>query len=292
MIGGVCAVLVNLALNYVLIFGHFGAPQMGVAGAAVATVASRYVELLIVVLWVHLNPKKNPYIKGVYRSLYIPAKLVSRLIIKGSPLLINEFLWSFGVTFMNQCYSTCGQDVVSAQNIATTLNNLASVVYMALGVAVGIIVGQLLGRGASREEVMDTDKKLIATSVLSCGLFAIIMASVSGVFPMIYNTTDSVRSIATSLICIGAALMPFHAFAHSSYFTIRSGGQTFITFLFDSGYMWAISVPVAFCLSRFTNLDIIPLYIICQCAELFKCVVGGFILKKGSWIKNLAAEEK
>ncbi len=287
MIGGVCAVFVNLFFNYVLIFGKFGAPAMGVAGAAVATVISRYVELFIVAGWTHLNSKKNPFIKKVYRSLYIPSTLVGRFFIKGSPLLLNEFLWSFGVTFMNQCYSTCGQDVVSAQNIATTLNNLSSVVYMALGVAVGIIIGQMLGEGAPEQEVRDADKKLIATSVLSCVAFAAIMAAVSGIFPMLYNTTDSVRTIATKLICIAAVLMPFHAFAHASYFTIRSGGQTLITFLFDSGYMWVVSAPLAFCLSRFTDLDIIPLYAICYGSELFKCAIGAIVLHKGSWIKNL-----
>ena len=292
MVGGVCAVLVNLGLNYVLIFGHFGAPAMGVAGAAIATVVSRYTELLIIAGWTHAHAKKATFIKGAFRSLYIPKKLIVSLLLKGSPLMINEFLWSFGVTFLSQCYSTCGQDVVSAQNIATTLNNLASVVYMAMGMAVGIIVGQLLGQGVEKQEVRDTVKKLITASVLSCSIFAILMASVSDLFPLIYNTTDAVRSIATKLICICAFLMPFHAFAHASYFTIRSGGKTMITFLFDSGYMWLVSVPLAFFLSRFTDLDIIPLYMICQGVEMCKCVIGLWVLKKGAWINNLAASQK
>lgn len=287
MVGGVCAVVVNLALNYILIFGKFGAPQMGVAGAAVATVISRYVELLIVAGWTHCHKQQQPFIEGVYRTLHIPSKLAKRLFVKGTPLLINEFLWSLGVTTMNQCYSTCGQDVVSAQNIATTLNNLAGVVYMALGVSVGIIVGQMLGEGISEQEVRQTDKKLITTSVLSCFVFAALMASVSGVFPLIYNTTDSVRGIATNLICICAVVMPFNAFSHAAYFTIRSGGQTGITFLLDSGYMWVVNVPLAFLLSRFTGLGILPLYSICQVAEMLKCAVGGYLLKRGLWIKNL-----
>ncbi len=291
MIGGVAAVGVNLAFNYILIFGKFGAPALGVAGAAIATVISRYVELIIVAGWTHKNSAKNLYIKGVYRSLHIPAALVRRLIIKGSPLLINEFMWSFGVTFMNQCYSTCGQAVVSAQNIATTLNNLASVVFLALGMSVGIIIGQLLGAGESGEVVRDTDKKLIATSVMSCFIFGGLMAAFSGVFPLIYNTEPEVRTLATQLILICAVLMPVHAFVHASYFTIRSGGQTLITFLFDSGYMWAVCVPTAFVLSRFTDMPIIPLYAICQGVEILKCIIAFFVLKKGAWIRNLTQEQ-
>ena len=288
MIGGGTAVIVNLVLNYILIFGHFGAPEMGVLGAAVATVVSRYVELAIIVLWTHLNSKKNLYIKGVYRSLYIPSKLVGRFFVKGSPLLLNEFLWSLGVTVMNQSYSIRGQSVVAAQNIATTLNNLSSVVYMALGVAVGIIMGQMLGQGAPEAEVRSTNKKLITTSVLSCVVFAAIMAAISPLFPMIYEVGDEVKHTATKLILVAAALMPVHAFAHSSYFTIRSGGQTGVTFLFDSGFMWVVNVPLTICLSYFTGISIVPLYAICQGVESIKCLLGAYVLHKGTWINNLA----
>ena len=290
MVGGICAIGVNLILNYVLIFGHLGAPKMGVAGAAIATVISRYVELAIVAGWTHLHASEKPFIKGAYRSLYIPSRLFKRIILKGSPLLINEFFWSAGVTIMNQCYSTCGLDVVAAQNISSTLYNLSSVVFMALGNAVGIIIGQMQGRGETEEDIRDADRKMIMASVLSCTLFGGIMAAVSGVFPLIYNTSDSVRLIATQLICISAVRMPFNAFAHASYFTIRSGGKTFITFVFDSGYMWAICVPVAFFLSRFTAITIIPLFIICQVADSLKCIIGAYLLKKGTWIKNLTTE--
>ena len=81
--------------------------------------------------------------------------------------------------------------------------------------------------------------------------------------------------------------MPAHAFAHSAYFTIRSGGKTLITFILDSGYMWAVSVPLAFILSRFTDMGIVPLYSICQGIEMLKCVLGAYLLKKGAWIKRL-----
>lgn len=287
MVGGVTGVVVNLALNYVLIFGKFGAPALGVSGAAVATVVSRYVELAIIAGWTHKNSAKNPYIKGAYRSLHIPGRLVRRFFAKGTPLLANEFLWSLGVTFINQCYSTCGQVVVSAQNISTTINNLASVVFLALGVSVGIIIGQLLGAGESEEVVRDTNKKLITTSVISCLVFGGLMASVSGVFPLIYNTEPEVRHLATQLICICAVMMPMHAFVHASYFTIRSSGQTFVTLLFDSGYMWGACVPVAFVLSAFTDMPIIPLYSICQGVEALKVLIAFYVLKKGKWIKNL-----
>ena len=287
MIAGVAAVFVNLGLNYVLIFGHFGAPAMGVNGAAVATVVSRYVELAIVVIWTHRNPRKNPFIVGAFRTFLIPGRLFRQITLKGLPLLFNEFIWSTGVAFLNQCYSTRGLDVVAALNISTTLSNLASVVFMAMANAVGIIMGQMLGSGAAETEVRDANRKVITIAVLSCAVFGGLMAAFAGLFPQIYKTSVEVQLLATIFICISAAIMPFSAYTTSAYFTLRSGGKTAITFLFDSGFTWLACIPVAFLLSRFTALPIIPLYAVCQGLELIKCSIGYLLVKKGSWIQNL-----
>ena len=289
MLGGVAAVFVNLILNYILIFGKFGAPALGVAGAAWATSISRFVELAIVAGWTHLNAQKMPFIQGAYRSFRIPRQLSRAITFKGLPLLVNEFLWSSGMAFLAQCYSTCGLDVVPAFNIANTIFNLSSVAFLAMGSAVGIIMGQMLGAGNSETEVRDANNKLIFVAVL-CGLiFGSGMASVSGIFPRLYNTTDTVRWIAKMLILITAGIMPFNAYTTSTYFTLRSGGKTAITFIFDCGFVWCVIVPIAFCLSRFTAMPIIPLYLICQCTDFLKCAIGYYMIKKGTWIQNLTA---
>lgn len=287
MVGGITAVFVNLILNYILIFGHFGAPAMGVQGAALATVISRYTELAVVAGWTHLHGKSHPFIRGAFRSVYIPSGLLRNIAVKGLPLLMNEFLWASGMAVMNQCYSTCGLDVVPAMNISSTIYNLGSVAYFALGNAVGIIMGQMLGAGQAEAEIRDTNRKLITVSVVSGVVFGALMASVSGVFPQIYKTTDSVRLLAMQFICVSAAMMPFNSYTHATYFTLRSGGQTIVTFLFDSCFVWTVCVPLAFCLSRFTSISVLWLYIICQGTDLAKCVIGYGMLKKGKWIQNL-----
>ena len=289
MVAGIAATLVNLVGNYILIFGHFGAPAMGVRGAALATVISRFVELAIVAGWTHLNSEKNPFIIGAYRSFYLPGKLLKTIVIKGMPLLINEALWSSGMAILNQCYSTCGLDVVPAQNISSTLFQLGSVVFLSMGNAVGIIMGQMLGAGSSEAEVRDSNRKLLALSVASGVVFGCLMASVSGLFPRLYNTTEDVRQLAMWLICINAFMMPFNSYTNATYFTLRSGGQTMVTFLFDSCFVWGVCVPLAYCLSRFTALSIIPLFALCQGTDLVKCLIGAFMLKQGKWIQNLTA---
>jgi Na+-driven multidrug efflux pump len=260
---------------------------MGVRGAALATVISRFVELAIVAGWTHLHSVKNPFITGAYRSFYLPGKLLKLIVLKGMPLLINEALWSSGMAILNQCYSTCGLDVVPAQNISSTLFQLGSVVFLSMGNAVGIIMGQMLGAGNSEAEVRDANRKLLALSVTSGVVFGCLIASISGLFPQLYNTTDAVRQLATVLIIINACIMPFSSYLNATYFTLRSGGQTIVTFLFDSCFVWGICVPVAYLLSRFSGLPILPLYAICQGLELFKCGIGAYMIHKGAWIQNL-----
>ena len=287
MLASTTAVFVNLALNWILIFGHFGFAAMGVVGAAIATVISRYVELAIVVLWTHSHQEKMPFIRGAYRSLYIPAALFWRIVWKGMPLLINEALWSTGMTTLNQCYSTRGLDVVPALNISSTIYNLSGVVYMALGNAVGIIVGQMLGAGEKEAPVRDTGRKLHFASVVSCIFFGGLMAAISGLFPRLYNATDEVRTLATQLICISALMLPFNGYTNAAYFTLRSGGQTLVTFLFDSCFVWGFCVPLAFLLSRFTGISILPLYFICCATDILKTALGAYMLRQGKWIQNL-----
>ena len=189
MISSVTAVFTNLALNYVLIFGKLGFQPMGVQGAAIATVISRYLDLSIVATWTHLNSGKMPFIQGAYRSFRIPRALFWNIIRKGIPLMVNEALWSIGTVVMNQCYSTRGLNVVPALNISSTIYNLSGVAFMAIGNAVGIIIGQMLGAGESEERVRSEDRKLIFTSVAVCLVFASVTAAISGLFPKLYNTS-------------------------------------------------------------------------------------------------------
>ena len=289
MVAGITAVFTNLILNYVLIFGHFGAPVMGVRGAALATAISRYVELSIVVIWTHKHKQICQFIQGAYKSLYIPGQLLKRITVKGMPLLVNEALWSAGMAFLNQCYSTCGLDVVPAMNISSTIFNLASVAFISGGNAVGILMGQMLGAGNKVEQIRDNNRKLITANVAVGLVFGLLLCSISGIFPKIYNTTDTIRSIATVLICISGITMPLHSYLNATYFTLRSGGKTLVTFIFDSGYMWVCMIPVAFVLSRFTELPILPLYAIVQSLDFIKCFIGARMLKSGSWIQNLTA---
>lgn len=287
MIAGIVAVLTNLVLNYILIFGHLGLPQMGVSGAALATVISRFVELGIVAAWTHLHSAAFPFVRGVYRSLYIPASLLRSFISRVIPLVMNETLWSAAITFQNQCYTTCGLEVVNAINIVSTIDNLVNVLAIAAGNTAGIVLGQMLGAKMAREEVREEQRKLAVMTVMAGVFVSVLLLFVSGIFPQFYNTTDEIRDLSTKLIMILTLTKPFRYYAMSCYYTIRSGGQTWLTFLYDCGFLWVVSVPLAFVLSRFTGLSIVPLYLLCQLPDVLKALVGGTVVRKGVWMRNL-----
>ena len=291
MKAGVTAVCVNLVFNYLLIYGKFGFPQMGVVGAAVATVLSRYVEMAIVLIWTHKHKEINTYITGLYKTLKVPGHLVKKFLIKGSPLLVNEALWSAAQASLLQCYSVRGLGVVAALNIASTIANLFNVVFIALGDSVAIVVGQQLGAG-KMEEARDTDNKMIAFSVMCCTGVAIAMLFIAPLFPKLYNTTGSTRQLAEYLIIAQAIFMPQNAFLHATYFTLRSGGKTLVTFFFDSVFVWCVSVPIAYVLSRYTSIFVVLIFAFVQMGDWIKCIIGFVLVKKGVWLQNIVAAEK
>lgn len=290
MLAGIVAVLTNLILDVILIFGFLGFPAMGVKGAAIATVIARFVECIIVVVWTHLHAGRNPYIVGAYKSLLIPQKILKDIIIKGTPLMINEMLWASGMAVIVQCYAVRGLEVVAAQNISSTITNLFNIVYIQLGSCISIVVGQLLGAGKI-EEAKDADNKMIFFSVACCAAVSAIMILFGGLFPEIYKTEDSIKTLAKVFIYISALVMPLCAFSHCTYFTLRSGGKTGITFIFDSVYTWVLMIPFAYFLANHTTLTITAVFFLVQFTEIIKVIIGFFMVKSGVWVQNIVNDK-
>lgn len=289
MYASIAAVFINLILNYLLIFGKLGFPVLGVEGAAYATVISRFIQMAIVIVWTHRHLERNPFMEGAYKSLKIPLSLTKKILLMGMPLLLNETLWAAGVAAQTQCYSVRGLSVVAGLNINSTICNVFNIVFIALGDAVAIIVGQLLGAGKLKE-AKSTAYKIIFFSVCCCLVTGAALAATAHLFPMIYNTTDEVKNTAAWFIRITALVMPLQGFLHATYFTIRSGGKTVITFLFDSAFLWVIAVPVSYLLSYHTGLSILVVFLCCQLLDCIKALVGWLIMRSGIWMQNIVGE--
>lgn len=289
MKAGIVAVLVNLVLNYVLIYGKFGAPELGVQGAAIATVIARFAECSIIISWTHIHRAENIFIKGVYRKFVIPVNLVKNIIIKGTPLLVNEFMWAAGMAYLSKCYSERGLAVVAGLNISITISNLFNIIFIAIGSSVAIIVGHQLG-ARQFQKAKETAYRIIVMSVVLNVVLGIILFFIAPLFPLIYNTTDEVRDLATDFLRVTACVLPIQAAIHAIYFTIRSGGKTLVTFFFDSVFVWIVTIPTAYLLTKFTGIDIIAIYLICQLVDLIKITIGTIMLKKEIWISDIVSD--
>lgn len=291
MIAGICSVCADILFNYMLIYGNFGMPRLGVKGAAIATNIARVIEMSIIVISAHAGKNKPAFLVGVYKSFKIPKSLAGDIVRKGLPIFLNEFLWSAGIAALTQCYSLRGMDIIPGLNISNALCNLLNVVFIALGNAIGIVIGQLLGAGEF-DRARKSSFGLAALSGSICVGLTVILAALSGVFPRLYNVSEEVRHLGSSFIIITALFFPVQGVLNSLYFTLRSGGKTFVTFLFDSVFSWVVSIPLALALCKLTDLSILPLYAAVQATDILKCVIGAVLIKKGVWITSVVGTEK
>lgn len=287
MMAGLIAVGVNLVGNWLLIFGSLGFPAWGVKGAAVATVISRLTELSVIALYAHRDRFK-PLFRGIYHSFKIPREWLWAMLQKGLPLMLNELFWSLGVVTLTRIYSLKGLQVLAGLNIANVAVSLFNVFFFSLGSAVAVLVGQTLGSGEI-ERAQKEAKQLMRLAFIICVFSGATLALLSPFFPRFYNTSQEVRDLACHMILVASCLIPFNAVTHCAYFAMRAGGSSLVTFLFDSGFTWALLIPIGLGLTHLTGMDIRWIYPLTEGTILLKCAVSVYIIRDGRWAKNIVA---
>ncbi len=286
MIASMIAMMVNFVFNALLIFGLFFFPKLGVRGAAIATVISRFTELFIVLVGAHRQGSKYSFFKGLYKNFRIPVSLIWPILSRCLPLLMNEFLWSMAQASLLQAYSVRGVQVIAAMNISGTVSQIFNEVFLSIGNSSGIIVGQELGA----DRLVSARRcawRMASLSIMSTFVMGALLALAAPVIPQIYNTSPDIKQLATRCIWVVAACMPINAYANVSYFTMRSGGKTAITFVFDSCFAWLISVPSAYILSRYTTIPALNIFMIVSMLEILKCLIGFCLVRSGVWVRNI-----
>lgn len=287
MLISIMTVLINFVFNWILIFGKFGLPALGPRGAAIATVISRFFELLLASFFANKNKIRFRFFQHFIKDFHIDKRLFSEITKSGIPLMANEILYSVGLAAITQSYSVRGIEALASYNISSTIIGLFVVFHMAMGDCIGIVVGRLLGANKI-EEAVDTDRKLIVLGfviALCVGVFLFILAPS---FPSFYNTTETVKTTATNMLRVGGACLWIGSLYNASYYTLRSGGKTIITLLFDSIGTIFVTYPVSYFLSHYTSLSIVEMFLIIYLVDLYKVFLGLSLVKKRIWVKNLA----
>lgn len=280
----VVSVLTNAFFNYCLIFGHFGFKELGVAGAAIATLIARMVEMSIYMI--ALAKSSMPFKTSIFKLLSFEGKLAKQITIRALPLVCNEILWSFGMSTLLRCYATRGLVVNTAYSISTSVSDLFFVLFGGMATASTVMIGTPLGAN-KLEEAKENGYKLIWFSIFLSIVFLVMMFASSFVAPYFYNVSMESRHLAANFLRIMSLFFVLYMFNTQIYFTLRAGGDTKSTLFMDSCFMWALNIPLVMVLSYFTNLPVLVIYIVGQSTDLIKACLSYHLLKKEKWVKNL-----
>ncbi|MCD8574543.1 MAG: MATE family efflux transporter [Erysipelotrichaceae bacterium] len=283
----IVAVSMNAILNYVLIFGHFGLPALGVAGAAYATVISRFFEMIA--LLVSLKMKHFTFSTKPSQVFHISSYNLKTITIKALPLTINEFLWSAGMATLFKLYATRGSEVISGMSIASTTADLFFVLFGGMAVATTVMISQPLGAN-ELEEARTRGYYMLGFSIVLALFLGSLMFISSIAVPQFYQVSQTEREIASSVLRIMSLMFVIYMSNAECYFILRAGGDMKSTLIMDSVFMWLVNVPAVFIAATFTSWPILAIYLVGQSTDFLKLLISYALVKKEKWVKNLTLQ--
>ena len=281
------AIFVNILLNYTLIFGHFGAPALGVTGAAIATFTARIVEMASIFIYVY--GWKTELAARFSEFFGYSSSLLKEYIRTSLPVIGNEFMWGLGVTMYSLAYGRMGDTAVAAITISQTIQDMIMVFFQGVAAAATVILGNELGAGRLKEAEEDASRLLwlqIAMSLLLAAFCILTRNLLVG----IYDVSETVFREAALCMVVYGLFLPFKM---TNLVTIvgilRSGGDTRFCLLLDSGSVWLIGVPLSFLGALVLKLPIHLVFAMTLTEDAVKFFVAWWRYTRKKWLKNLAA---
>ena len=281
------ALILNAAINYVLIFGYLGFEPMGVRGAAIGTVIARYIEMGL--LYMLMIVKRAPFFAKLFTIFCIPKSLTKKISLKALPLTINEVFWSVGQTMFIFAFSLRGETALAAMNVNNAVSQIVFVTFSGIATAVAVMVGNTLGEN-KLDEAKSNAYKLMMVAFLSAVVVGSLLFIMAPFVVGLYDISDKTYTWALITTRYNSVLICLYSVNVAIYFTLRSGGDMRSTVYADAGFTWVIMVPLALILAYFTNLDVTWLFLLVKGTELLKFFYALGLIKKKRWLQNLANE--
>lgn len=290
MIGTLLSLFLNLLLNYMLIFGHFGMPELGVTGAAAATLTARIAELLFITGYVF---GRNNAIAATFRTYFsFRIKHLKEYIRYGFFVILGECIYAIGTSVYQAAYKYTGTEAQAALQIVNSLNNLAMVAAIGIGQSASVVIGKQLGRNE-----LDKAKRFCNIYLLFSMLFSVMMAVlvvlVEPLYVSIFQIGDGAKEYVLKMVWVLAFTLPFRGVNFTIVTGIlRSGGDSNYCFLANFTGTWLVGIPLAFLGAAVLRLPVHYVYLMIGADEVSKLILCLPRALRGCWIRNLSLSEK
>jgi putative MATE family efflux protein len=276
----IVSLFTNAFFNYYFIY----IVKNGIVGVGIATLIARMVELVLLVSFAHYS--KEPFTKGLYRSLKVEWKLVVQISKKTAAMLLNEIMWAGGILMQSLAFAS-RLNVLSTLSIVSTTTEIFGIIFAGLAVGVGVMIGSTLGSGDIKKAKELTGQLIWMGVIISLSLGTIIFI-LAPYIPLLWPSVGREQQVmATQIIRLFTIFLSFFSIGNVTYHILRSGGKTTQTLLLDGVLMWMGTVPLVWALALFTTLPLVWMYLIIQSVDVIKALFGLYLVKRGDWAKNL-----
>ncbi len=290
MVVGAIALILNTAMNYILIFGHLGFPALGVEGAAIATAIARTLEPLILIGVIYTS--RSPLAASIGQLLAFDWAYVVRFLKTAFPVILTEVTWSLGITTYSIIFARISTEAIAAVNIAITIERVAFVTFVGLSNACSIMVGNRIGANEIDKAIMYA-KRYLLISILTAIPIGLIMVLSGNLILSVYKISELVSTYANFTLIIMGLALPIKASAMMLFIgVLRSGGDTQFSFFVDSGFIWLVGVPLALFAAFVLGWPVYWVYLMVIFEEILKSIVAFRRFISGRWIHNLADHEQ
>jgi putative MATE family efflux protein len=281
----VSALIFKTVLGYGLIFGVAGLPALGVRGAAFGTAAGWVLELVLLLTLVFVL--KTPLAANPLTFFSFDMPFFARVLKTALPATVNELFWSLGITTYNAIYAHIGTDAIAAINVNATIEELGFVVFLGLGNACAVMVGNRIGAG-QKDEAYELVRRVIILGLLfAIGIGAMVFLSRNAITSL-YQLSSEGENNVRLLLTVMAATLWLRMFNFTVFIgALRAGGDTRFALLMEICSIWLIGVPAAYTGAFVFHLPVYLVYLMVMLEELAKVFVSGWRYSTKRWIHDL-----
>lgn len=279
------ALLSNTLLNYVFVFGKFGAPALGVNGSALATVIARIIEMIIMVTYIY---KTNNILAVKFSDFIdISKSFIIRLFKTIIPVVLNEACWGLGIVVYSVAYGRIGTQAMASVQISNTIQNLFMVLIFGVASSATVMIGKKIGAGDEEAGKLYARRFAMLGAVVGIVLGLILWISAPGILSF-FKVSESVSHDSLLILYISAVVLVIKMFNIILIVGIlRGGGDTKFSFIAEALTMWGIGVPLAFIGTLFLKLPVYLVFAMVAVEEIVKCIIGIWRLISNRWVRNV-----